>query len=111
MDIPVPRLPAAEYSAVVKPKLSRTNPKRASGVVLVLKALPPDEVEQIYFFSSWRYLRERLRIFGFATQQELDTVDVRLSTGWQPYIFSTRRWEAPLIEALDLFSLPATDEL
>ncbi len=111
MDTTVPRLLAAEYSAIVKPRLSRANPYRASGVLLVLKPLPPEEVEQVYFFASWRYLRERLRIFGFATPQELDSADVRLSTGRQPYMFSTRRWEAPLIEALNLCSLAATDEL
>lgn len=102
LDIPTPRLPAAEYVAIVKPKVTRTYAKSTAGVTLVLKPLPDEEIEQIYFFASWRYLRERLRLFGFASPQELDSADVRLSTGRQPYMFSTRRWEAPLIEALDL---------
>jgi hypothetical protein len=102
MHITTSRLPAAEYTAIVKPKLTRSHAKSTAGVMLVLKPLPDGEIEQIYFFSSWRYLRERLRLFGFASPQELVTADVRLSTGRQPYMFSTRRWEAPLIEALDL---------
>ena len=41
-----------------------------------------------------------MRVFGLASAKELDSADVRLSTGKQPYMFSKRRWEAPLIEAL-----------
>lgn len=95
------RIPAAEYIAIVKPKLTRASPRKQSGVVLVLKPLTA-ETEEVYTFGSWNFLRERLRLFGFASPEELDTVDVRLSTGRQPYMFSARRWELPLIEALDL---------
>jgi hypothetical protein len=102
MNLTATRLPAAEYTAIVKPRLSHSGTRRPAGVALVLKPLPPDELEQIYFFSSWRYLRERLRLFGFASPEELDSADVRLSTGRQPFMFASRRWEAPLIEALEL---------
>jgi hypothetical protein len=95
------RIPAAEYIAIVKPKITRTSPRKQSGVVLVLKPVTA-EAEEVYTFCSWNFLRERLRLFGFASAAELDTVDVRLSTGKQPYMFSARRWELPLIEALDL---------
>jgi hypothetical protein len=91
------RIPAAEYAAIVKPKLT--------GVVLILKPPLDEESNQTFFFSSWRFLRERLWLFGFATAEELDTADVRLSTGRQPYMFSSRRWEAPLIDALELTCL------
>jgi hypothetical protein len=96
------KIPAAEYTAIVKPKLAHSGARRPSGVILVLKPLVAEEVEQNYFFSSWRFLRERLRLFGFASPEELDSADVRLSTGRQPYMFSSRRWETPLIESLDL---------
>jgi hypothetical protein len=96
------RIPAAEYIAIVKPNITRTSPRKQSGVVLVLRPLTAGAEEEVYTFGSWSFLRERLRLFGFASAQELDTVDVRLSTGRQPYMFSTRRWELPLIEALDL---------
>ena len=72
----------------------------AAGVVLVLQPSQVDEADQVFAFSSWRFLRESLRVFGFASAAELDTADVRLSTGRQPYMFSSRRWEVPLIEAL-----------
>jgi hypothetical protein len=96
------RIPAAEYSAIVKPRVTRTSSRTAPGVVLILKTPLAEQAEQVYSFASWTYLRERLRVFGFASAEELDTADVRLSTGKQPYIFSTRRWEIPLIDALDL---------
>ena len=96
------RIPAAEYIAIVKPKITRTNPRKQSGVVLVLKPSMAGEADRIYSFASWSFLREYLRLFGFASAEELDTVDVRLSTGRQPYMFSARRWEVPLIDALDL---------
>jgi hypothetical protein len=41
-----------------------------------------------------------LRVFGLASAKELDTAEVRLFTGKQPFMISRRRWEAPLIEAL-----------
>jgi hypothetical protein len=47
-------------------------------------------------------------VFGFATEQELNNADVRLST--KPYKFSSRRWEVPLIEALDLTGPDAKEE-
>jgi hypothetical protein len=62
------------------------------------------KADHVFYFTSWSYLRERLRVFGFANATELDTADVRLYTGKQPYLFSSRRWEAPLIDALDLNS-------
>src|ERR1700761_6045345 len=86
----------AEYTAIIKPK-----PGRAStGVILVLQPSAEEEAEQIFSFSSWRALREALWVFGFATATELDSADVRVQTGRQPYMFSRRRWEAPLIDAL-----------
>jgi hypothetical protein len=96
------RIPAAHYAAVIKPRLSRTGSRTRPGVILVLKPALLEEAEQVFAFASWSYLRERLRVFGFATAKELDSADVRLSTGKQPYLFSARRWEAPLIDALDL---------
>jgi hypothetical protein len=86
----------AEYTAIVKPKPGRAQ----TGVILVLQPILEEEAEQTFSFSSWRALRESLWVFGFATATELDSADVRLSTGRQPYLFSRRRWEAPLIEAL-----------
>jgi hypothetical protein len=59
-----------------------------------------EESDQIFSFSSWRCLRESLRVFGLESAKELDNADVRVSTGKQPYMFSKRRWEAPLIEAI-----------
>jgi hypothetical protein len=96
------RLPAGEYAAIIKPRISRTEARARSGVTLVLKPPLREDSLQTYFFSSWSFLRERLRVFGLATAEELDSADVRLSTGRQPYMFSVRRWEAPLIDALDL---------
>ena len=102
MDRIASRIPVAEYTAIVKPRLSRSGSRTRPGVALVLRPALLEEAEQTFSFSSWAFLRERLRVFGFATAKELDSADVRLSTGKQPYMFSTRRWEAPLIDALDL---------
>ncbi len=106
MNIPLPRptikIPAGNYTAIVKPRLTRTSSRSQPGVVLVLKPSSVENADQIFTFPSWKLLRDHLRLFGFATAQELDSADVRLSTGRQPYMFSSRRWEAPLIEALDL---------
>jgi hypothetical protein len=96
------RIPAGEYTAIVKPRLTRAGSRTRPGVALVLKQLLVEDAEQIFSFPSWSFLRERLRVFGLATANELDSADVRLSTGKQPYLFSARRWEAPLIDALDL---------
>ncbi len=90
----------AEYTAVVKPKPGRGSSRAQTGVILVLQPSTEDEPEQVFSFSSWRVLRESLWVFGFATATELDSADVRLSTGKQPYMFSRRRWEAPLLETL-----------
>lgn len=68
----------------------------------MLKSPVAEKAEHTFSFPSWRFLREHLRLFGFATAKELDNADIRLSTSRQPYMFSSRRWEAPLIEALDL---------
>jgi hypothetical protein len=96
------RIPAGKYTAIVKPRLTRTSTRSQPGVVLVLKPAMVENADRIFSFPSWKYLRDRLRLFGFASEQELDSADVRLATGKQPYMFSSRRWEAPLIEALDL---------
>jgi hypothetical protein len=90
----------AEYTAIVKPKAGRGTSRGQTGVVLVLQPSMGNEAEQTFSFSSWRVLREKLWVFGLATATELDSADVRLSTGRQPYMFSRRRWEAPLIEAV-----------
>jgi hypothetical protein len=94
------RLPAAEYAATIKPRLTQTGSRSTPSVALVLRQ--PDQPDHIFTFASWSYLRERLRVFGFATAEELDNADVRIHTGKQPYLFSSRRWEQPLIDALDL---------
>ena len=94
------RIPAAEYTAIIKPKSERGSSRSLPGVVLVLQPSTVEESDQVFSFSSWRFLRESLRVFGLASAKELDNADVRLSTGKQPYMFSKRRWEAPLIEAL-----------
>jgi hypothetical protein len=99
----VSRVPAGEYTGIVKLELARTSSRKQSGVVLVLKPSMAGEADRNYSFASWSLLREHLRLFGFASAEELDTADVRLSTGRQPYMFSPRRWEAPLMEALDLY--------
>jgi hypothetical protein len=99
----VSRIPAGEYTAVIQLKLTRSSSRKQSGVVLVLKPSIAGETDRNYSFASWSFLREHLRLFGFASAEELDSVDVRLSTGRQPFMFSARRWEAPLIEALDLY--------
>ena len=94
------RIPAAEYTAIIKPKSERGFSRPLPGVILVLQPSTVEESDQVFSFSSWRFLRESLRVFGLASAKELDNADVRLSTGKQPYMFSKRRWEAPLIEAL-----------
>ncbi len=94
------RIPAAEYTAIVKPKSVRGSSRSLPGVILVLQPSLVEESDQVFSFSSWRFLRESMRVFGLASAKELDNADVRLSTGKQPYMFSKRRWEAPLIEAL-----------
>jgi len=71
-----------------------------AGVLLVLQPSLVEEADQIFSFSSWRFLRDSLRVFGLASAKELDTAEVRLFTGKQPFMFSRRRWEAPLIEVL-----------
>ena len=102
------RLPAAEYAAIVKPRPSHSGSKARPGVVLVLAESQNTQPDHVFYFASWSYLRERLRVFGLATATELDTADVRLYTGRQPYLFSSRRWESPLIDALDLNSAEAS---
>jgi hypothetical protein len=94
------RIPAAEYTAIIKPKSERGFSRPLPGVILVLQPSTVEETDQVFSFSSWRFLRESMRVFGLASAKELDNADVRLSTGKQPYMFSKRRWEAPLIEAL-----------
>ena len=96
------RLPAAEYIATIQPRFGEADATARPGVVLVLTPSTETQAEHVFYFSSWSFLRERLRVFGFATPEELDTTDVRLYTGKQPYQFPSRRWEAPLIDALDL---------
>jgi len=94
------RIPAAEYTAIIKPRSERGSSRVRPGVLLVLQPSQVEEADQIFSFSSWRFLRDSLRVFGLASAKELDTAEVRLFTGKQPYMFSRRRWEAPLIEAL-----------
>jgi hypothetical protein len=89
-----------EYAAIVKPKPGPASSRAHTGVLLVLQSPGEEAQEQVFSFSSWRALRESFWVFGFATATELDSADVRLSTGKQPYMFSRRRWEAPLIDAL-----------
>jgi hypothetical protein len=96
------KIPVAEYTAIIKPRVTRTSTRSQPGIILVLKSPSAQEADWIFSFPTWKFLREHLRLFGFATAKELDNADVRLSTGRQPYMFSSRRWEAPLIEALDL---------
>jgi hypothetical protein len=102
------RIPAGNYTAVIKARVTRQSSRANAGVVLVLKPPSIEDPERVFTFSSWGYLRHRLRVFGFATEQELNHADVRLST--KPYMFSSRRWEAPLIEALDLTGPDAKEE-
>jgi len=96
------RMAAAEYSAIVRSKVTGTRSRSRPGVVLIIKAVQAREADRTFFFSSWDFLRERLRVFGFAPAKELDTADARLSAGKRTYIFSSRRWETPLIDALHL---------
>jgi hypothetical protein len=77
------------------------------GVVLIIKAVQAEQADRTFSFSSWDFLRERLRVFGFASAKELDTADVRLLARKRRYEFSSRRWEAPLIDALNLNCAPA----
>ena len=93
------RIPAAEYSAVIKPKSQRGRVAQP-GVTLVLQPASGEESQQTFSFSSWKFLRESLHVFGLASAKELDDADIRLSTGKQPYMFSKRRWEIPLIDTL-----------
>ena len=94
------RIPAAEYTAIIKPRSERGSSRVRSGVFLVLQPSQEEEADQVFSFSSWRFLRESLLVFGLASPKELDTAEVRLFTGKQPFMFSRRRWETPLIEAL-----------
>jgi hypothetical protein len=96
------KIPAGKYTAIIKPRVTRTSTRSQPAVLLVLKPPLVEGTDWIFSFPSWKFLREHLRVFGFATAEELDDADVRLSTGRQPYMFSSRRWEVPLIEALDL---------
>jgi hypothetical protein len=96
------KIPAGKYAAIIKPRLTRASSRSQPGIILVLKPPSAEEADWTFAFPSWKFLREHLRLFGFATAEELDNADVRLSTGRQPYMFSSRRWEVPLIEALDL---------
>lgn len=96
------KIPSGQYTTIIKPRVTRTSTRSQPGIILVLRPPSAGEAERIFPFPSWKFLREYLRLFGFATAKELDKADVRLSTGRQPYMFSSRRWEIPLIEALDL---------
>jgi hypothetical protein len=91
------RIRAGNYTAVIKAGATRQSSRANAGLVLVLKPSSKEDPERAFTFSSRGYLRDRLRVFGFATEQELDNADARLST--KPYVFPSRRWEAPLIEA------------
>lgn len=96
------RIPAAEYAAIVKIG-SGTQWRSLPGVVLIIKGAQPWEADHTFFFSSWDFLRERLLVFGFASSKELDIANVRISSSKRrSYVFSSRRWEAPLIDALNL---------
>jgi hypothetical protein len=94
------KIPAAEYIAIVKPKSEPRSSRHLPGVILVLQPSTVEESDRVFSFSSWRWLRESLRVFGLASAKELDSADVRVSTGKQPYMFSKRRWEAPLIDTI-----------
>jgi hypothetical protein len=102
------RIRAGNYAAVVKARITRRSSRANAGVVLVLKPSSKEDPERAFTFPSWGYLRDRLRVFGFATEQELNNADARLST--KPYVSPSRRWEAPLIEALDLTAPDANEE-
>jgi hypothetical protein len=95
------KIAAGDYAAVVKPRSMRAG-SRVQGVTLVMKVNGGGDLDLTFHFSSWRFLRQHLLVFGFASPKELDDADVRLSTGRQPFLFSSRRWEVPLINALDL---------
>lgn len=94
------RIPAAEYTAIIKPKSERGTSRFLPGVILVLQPSTVEESDQVFSFSSWRFLRESLRVFGLASAKELDNADIRVSTGKQPYMLSKRRWEMPLINTI-----------
>jgi hypothetical protein len=96
------RIAAAEYVAIVKIGSGGPRLLRRAGVVLIIKGVQAWEADRTFFFSSWDFLRERLRVFGFASAKELETAGVRISSRKRPYVFSSRRWEAPLIDALNL---------
>jgi hypothetical protein len=96
------KIPSGEYTAIIKPRWTRASSRSQPSIILVLKSPTAEEADRIFAFPSWKFLRDHLRLFGLATAEELDHADVRLSTGRQPYMFSSRRWEAPLIDALDL---------
>jgi hypothetical protein len=100
MNRTVTRIPAAEYTAIIKPKSEPRSSRCLPGVILILQPSTVEESDQVFSFSSWRFLRESLLVFGLASAKELDTADIRVSTGKQPYMFSRRRWEAPLIETI-----------
>ena len=94
------RIHAGEYTAIVKPRSERGSSRVRPGVLLVLQPTMVNETDQVFSFSSWKFVRESLLVFGLASSKELETAEVRILTGKQPFMFSRRRWEAPLIEAL-----------
>jgi hypothetical protein len=97
------RIAAAEYAAIVKPTATGTRSRSQPGVVvLIIKAVQAQEADRTFSFPSWDFLRERLLVFGLASAKELNIADARLPTGKHPYMFSSRRWETPLIDALNL---------
>jgi hypothetical protein len=61
-------------------KRTRQSSRANAGAVLVLKPSSIEDPERVFTFSSWGYLRDRPRVFQFATEQELDNADVRFST-------------------------------
>ena len=73
------RIPAGEYTAIIKPKSARGSARAQPGVILVLQPSQIEQMDQVFAFSSWRFLRESLRVFGLASAKELDTADVRLA--------------------------------
>jgi hypothetical protein len=61
-------------------KRTRESSRANAGVVWVPKPSSIEDPERVFTFSSWGYLRDRPRVFQFATEQELDNADVRFST-------------------------------
>jgi hypothetical protein len=104
------RIAAAEYVAIVKIGSGGPRLLRRAGVVLIIKGVQAWGADRTFFFSSWDFLRERLRVFGFASAKELETAGARISSSKRPYVFSSRRWEAPLIDALNLTCAPTDTE-